>query len=100
MRVWKKHTEELVHGLPFVFFFTGDHSRLAVILYAPGSVYDDKVKADVAEGIIVVANQDPEAEVGASAGVVGGSSLVCSGALPVLKNSTDCSTVAGTVNVS
>ena len=71
-----------------------------MILYAPGSVYEDKVKADLAEGIVVVANQDPEAEVGASAGDVGVSSLACGGALPALSNSTICSTIAGTVNVS
>lgn len=37
----------------------GDHSRLALILYASGSVYDQQVQSDLAHGRTVVAEQDP-----------------------------------------
>ncbi|KAL9066900.1 MAG: hypothetical protein Q9161_007232 [Pseudevernia consocians] len=39
---------------------TGDHGRLALLLYASGSVYDLQVQEDLREGRTVVAEQDPE----------------------------------------
>lgn len=55
----------------------GYHSRLAVILYAPGSMfYDEKVRVDLAERIIIVANQHPEPELGANTGIVNSSSVM------------------------
>lgn len=59
----KNHIRELLHSLPYI-LFTGDHSRLTMMIYAPRPVYDDKVKADLAEGVTLVANQDPEPEPG------------------------------------
>ena len=37
----------------------GDHHGLALILYAPGSVYDRKVLSDLANGRVVFAEQNP-----------------------------------------
>ena len=62
-------------------------------------LYDEKVKADLADGIIVVANEDPEPEVGAGAGSFRLSSVACSGAWLALNNSTICTTVAEIVSV-
>lgn len=79
---------------------TGDHSRLAIILYAPGSVYDDVVKADLAAGIVVVADEEPEPNLGATTGIVKPSSLSCKGALLALGDATSCNMTEETVNVS
>lgn len=38
---------------------TGNHGRLALILYASGSVYDQQVQSDLVHGRTVVAEQDP-----------------------------------------
>lgn len=80
-------------------FCTGDHSRLAIILYAPGSVYDDIVKVDLAAGTLIVADEDPEPDIGATTGIIKPSSLSCRGALLALGNSTVCN-MTETVNVS
>ena len=77
---------------------TGDHSRLVMILYAPGSIYDDIVKEDLAAGTVIVADQDNEPYSGASAGILGPSSLSCRGLLP-LSNSTFCNTTEVALNV-
>lgn len=71
-----------------------------MILYAPGSFYDDIVKADLAAGIVVVADEDPEPGVGATPGIVEPSSLYCRQVLPVLGNSMFCNTTRETVNIS
>ncbi|KAF6219673.1 hypothetical protein HO133_004142 [Letharia lupina] len=41
------------------YVLTGDHGRLALLLYASGSTYDRQVQADLASGRTVVAEQDP-----------------------------------------
>lgn len=78
----------------------GDHSRLAIILYAPGSVYDDIVKADLAAGIVVVADEEPDPNLGATTGIVKPSSLSCNGASLALGDATSCNITEETVNVS
>ena len=40
----------------------GDHRGLALILYAPGSVYDRKVESDLANKRVVFAERDPRYE--------------------------------------
>lgn len=40
--------------------YAGNHGRLALLLYASGSVYDLQVQADLADGKTVVAEQDPD----------------------------------------
>ena len=40
----------------------GDHRGLALILYAPGSVYDRKVQADLANKQVIFAEQNPRYE--------------------------------------
>ena len=40
----------------------GDHRGLALILYAPGSVYDRKVLSDLANQRVVFAERDPRYE--------------------------------------
>ena len=40
----------------------GDHRGLALILYAPGSVYDRKVEADLASKRVVFAERNPRYE--------------------------------------
>ena len=80
---------------------TGHHSRLALILYAPGSVYDGIVEADLAAGTVIVADEDPEPNLGATAGIAKPSSLSCRRALPALGgNYTFCNTTEGTIDVS
>lgn len=48
------HTDTHCSGYPI-----GDHRRLALILYASGSVYDQQVQSDLANGKTVVAEEDP-----------------------------------------
>lgn len=69
-----------------------------MILYAPGSIYDDIVKEDLAAGTVIVADEDIEPYSGASAGILGPSSLSCRGLLP-LSNSTSCNTTGEALNV-
>ena len=78
----------------------GDHSRLAMILYAPGSVYDDILQAHLAAGTVIVAEEDDEPELGATTGIVKPNSLSCGRAGSALHYSTSCNTTVGTVNVS
>ena len=40
----------------------GDHRGLALILYAPGSVYDRKVMSDLANKRVIFAEQNPRYE--------------------------------------
>lgn len=78
----------------------GDHSRLALILYAPGSIYDDIVKRDLAAGTLIVADEDPGTESGATAGIGNPDSVYCRRALLALDNSTFCDATEETVIVS
>ena len=79
---------------------TGHHSRLALILYAPGSVYDGMVEADLAAGTVIVAEEDPKPNLGATAGIAKPSSLSCRRVLPALGNSTFCNTTEGIIDLS
>ena len=78
----------------------GDYSRLAMILYAPDSFYDEVVKSHLAAGKVVVAEEDDEPELGATTRIVKPNSLSCRGARLVLSDSTLCNTREETVNVS
>ena len=71
-----------------------------MILYAPGSVFDDTVKQQVAAGAVVVADEDDEPELGATLNLVKPNSLACNGERLPLNNSTFCNTTKETVNVS
>ena len=71
----------------------------AILLYAPGTVFDDVVKAYLAAGTVVVADEDDEPEVGASIRVVKPNSLSCVGGRLSLANSMYCNTTRETVNV-
>ena len=79
---------------------TGDHSRLAMILYAPNSFYDAVVKSHLAAGMVIVADEDDEPELGATTRIVKPNSLSCWGARLALSNSTFCNTGEEAVNVS
>ena len=79
---------------------TGDGPKLAMILYAPGSVFDDIVKQQIAAGTVVVAEEDDEPELGATINLVKPNSPACRGELLLLNNSTFCNTTKETVNVS
>lgn len=93
------HTEEL-HGPWLTIIFTGDRSRLAMILYAPESVYDYMVKADIAAGTVIVADEEPEPNLDVTTGIVKPSSRLCRGALLELGISTYCNTTKETFSVS
>lgn len=58
------------------------------------------MKADLASGTVIVADEDPEPNLGAVTGIVNPSSLSCGEALLALGNSTLCNTTEETVNVS
>ena len=79
---------------------TGDGPRLAMIIYAPGSHFDDIVKQQIAAGAVVVADEDDEPELGATISLVKPNSLVCKGERLPLNNSTFCNTIKETVHVS
>ena len=79
---------------------TGDHPRLVLILYAPGSYYDEEVQEDLAAGKVIVAEEDDEPGLGATIGLVKPNSLSCGGARLALSNSTSCNTTETIVNVS
>lgn len=78
----------------------GDHSRLAMILYASGSVYDDVVRAELAAGTVVVAEEDDEPELGVTTGTVKPNSLACGGAGLALDYAMSCHRTEDIVNVS
>lgn len=78
----------------------GDYPRLAMILYAPGSVFDDTVKQQIAAGVVVVADEDDEPELGATINLVKPNSLACKGERLLLNNSTSCNATKETVNSS
>ena len=80
--------------------YTGDGPRLAMILYAPGSAFDDVVKQQVAAGAVVVADQDDEPEFGATMNLVKPNSLACKGEWLPLNNFTFCNATRETANVS
>ena len=71
-----------------------------MILYASGSVYDDVVKADLAAGTVVLAEEDDEPELGATTGIVKPNSLSCRGVGLALDYSMPCKRMKNTVNVS
>ena len=58
------------------------------------------LKAHLAVGTVVVADEDDETELGASIGIVKPNSLSCFGERPFLGNFTYCDTTRETVNVS
>ena len=80
--------------------YTGDGPRLAMILYAPGSAFDDIVKQQLAAGAVVVADEDDEPELGATLNLVKPNSLACKGERLLLNNYTSCNITKETVNVS
>ena len=62
-----------------------------MILYAPGSFFDDVVKQQIAAGSVVVADQDDEPELGATINLVNPNTLACEGFKRLLiNNSTFC----------
>lgn len=80
---------------------TGDHARLALIIYASGSIYDQEVRAKLAAGTVVVAEEDDELGLRTTTGLVQPNSLSCGGARLALSNSTSCNDTTETiVNVS
>lgn len=79
---------------------TGDYPRLALILYAPGSYFDEVVQARLAAGTVVVAEEDDEPGLGATTGIVKPNSLSCGGALLTLSNSSSCNTTETIVHGS
>ena len=68
----------------------GDYPRLALILYAKGSLFDEVVQAHLAAGKVIVAEEDDEPELGATIGIVKPNSLACGRAGLTLGNSTSC----------
>lgn len=54
------------------------------------------VKADLAAGTVIVADEDPEPNLSAATGLVTPSNLSCGGALLALGNSTLCNTAQET----
>lgn len=74
----------------------GDHSRLAMILYAPGSIYDDVVKADLAAGTVVVADEEDEPRLG----IVKPNRVICEGEELALDHSMSCNRTEEMVDVS
>ena len=80
--------------------YTGDGPRLAMILYAPGSVFDDIVKQQLAAGAVVVADEDDEQELGATINLVKPNGLACKGERLLLNNFTLCKINKETVSVS
>ena len=79
---------------------TGDHPRLALIVYAPGSYYDEEVQAQLAAGTVVVAEEEDEPGLGVTTGLVKPNSLSCGGARLAPSNSSSCNTTETIVNVS
>ena len=78
----------------------GDHPRLALILYAPGSLFDEEVQAHRAAGTVIVAEEDDEPGSGASTGLIKPNSRSCGEARLALTNSSSCNTTETIVNVS
>ena len=78
---------------------TGDYPRLVLILYAPGSYYDEEVKEHLAAGTVIVAEEEDEPGLEATAGLVKPISLSCGGAR-LAHNSSSCNTTETIVNVS
>ena len=70
------------------------------MLYEPGSYYDEMVEAQLAAGIVIVAEEDDEPVLGATTGIVRPSRLACGGIGLVLSNSTSCNKTEEMANVS
>ena len=70
-----------------------------MILYAPGSLFDDVVKQQLATGAIVVADEDDELELGVTLNLVKPNNLACKGERPSLNRSTFGNMTKETVNV-
>lgn len=88
------------YDLP-LYVCTGDHARLALIIYASGSPYDEEVRAKLAAGTVVVAEEDDELGLRTTTGLVKPNSLSCGGARLALSDSTSCDNTTETiVNVS
>ena len=79
---------------------SGDVARLALFLYAPGSRLDDDIKAKLAAGMLVVAEEDDELGLGSNIGIVTPESLSCRGAWLASGDSTLCNVTGETVNVN
>ena len=71
-----------------------------MIIYAPGSVFDDMVKEQLATGVVIVVDEDGEPELGATMNLVKPDSLACKEERLVLNNSTSCNVTTEKVNVS
>ena len=71
-----------------------------MILYAPGSHFDDIVKDQVAAGAVVVADEDDEPELGATINLFKPNSLAFKGERLLFNNSTLCNTTKEKANVS
>ena len=70
-----------------------------MILYAPGSVFDDVVKQQLATGAVVVADEDDELELGVTVNLVKPNNLACKRERLLLNSSTFGNMTKETVSV-
>ena len=71
-----------------------------MILYAPGSAFDEIVKQKLAAGIVIVADEEDEPALGADTRIVKTNSPACRRGVLELVNSTSCNTTENIANTS